>query len=144
MPALSQSLTFTVNNTSSVSINYPNTGTTALTYYSDRLKGDGYYGSSDGFHSVQLQVTNFIGKVEMQASLAVEPTTSDWFTAELSIGGGSVDTTGLFTPYNVDALQWTQSTTTVKTYNFSGNFVWVRGKISEFTQGTVNSIKYNH
>ena len=135
MPALSQSLTFTVNSTSTVSLNYPNTGTTALTYIGDRVKGDGYYNGSGGFHTIQLQTTQFIGKFEMQASLASEPSSADWFT---------VDTSGLLNEVNITSVQYQFATTAVKTYNFIGNFIWVRPKISEFTAGTVNGIRYNH
>lgn len=145
MPSLSQSLTFTVNSTSTVSLNYPNTGTSALTYIGDRVKGDGYYNGSGGFHTIQLQTTEFIGKFEIQATLASEPTPADWFTVELgSQNSQSVDTSGLLNSVNITSVQFLSATTTVKNYNFIGNFIWVRPKISEFTEGTVNGIKYNH
>jgi hypothetical protein len=145
MPALSQNLTFTVNSTSTVSLSYPNTGTGALIYIGDKIKGDGYYNGSGGFHTVQLQVTDFVGRFEMQATLAAEPTSSDWFTVELgSASNQSVDTSGLINEANITYVQFQFATTTVKTYNFTGNFVWVRPKISEFTEGFVNGIKYNH
>jgi hypothetical protein len=145
MPALSQSLTFTQNSTSTVLLNYPNTGTTALTYISDRIKGDGYYGGSGGFHTVQIQTSEFIGRFEMQASLASEPSPTDWFSVELgSPTSQSVDTSGLSNDANITYVQYSTATTVVKTYNFTGNFVWVRAKISEFIEGTINGIKYNH
>ncbi len=145
MPALSQSLTFTQNSTSTVNLNYPNTGTTALTYLSDKVRGSGYYGGSNGFHTVQLQISNFVGRFEMQASLASEPIEADWFTVELgSTTNQIVDTSGLSNDANITYVQYPTATTTVKTYNFTGNFIWVRAKISEFTEGTVNGIKYNH
>jgi hypothetical protein len=145
MPALSQSLTFTVNSTSTVSLSYPNTGTGALIYIGDKVKGDGYYNGSGGFHTVQLQITDFVGRFEMQASLASEPTDSDWFSVELgSPTNQGVDTSGLINDTNITYVQYQFATTSVKTYNFTGNFIWVRPKISEFTEGTVNGIKYNH
>lgn len=145
MPALSQNLTFTVNSASTVLLNYPNTGTSALVYIGDKFKGDGYYNGSGGFHTIQLQTTNFVGKVEMQATLASEPSSSDWFTVELgSPSNQSVDTSGLLNETNISFVQFSTATTTVKTYNFTGNFIWVRAKVSEFTEGTVNGIKYNH
>jgi hypothetical protein len=145
MPSLSQSLTFTVNSTSTVSLNYPNTGTSALTYIGDKVKGEGYYNGSGGFHTVQLQTAEFIGKFEMQATLASEPAPADWFTVELgSQNSQSVDTSGLLNSVNITSVQFLSATTTVRTYNFIGNFIWVRPKISEFTEGTVNGIKYNH
>lgn len=144
MPALSQNLLFTVNSTSTTIVNYPNTGTTALTFLSNKVKGDGYFGGSDGFHTVQIQVSNFIGKLEMQATLASEPTETDWFGVELGSNSSSVDTTGVLSESNITYVSYNQATTNIKTYNFTGNFVWVRSKISEFTQGSVNSVKYNH
>jgi hypothetical protein len=134
MPALSQNFTFTVNNTSTVAVNYPNTGTTALTFISDKAKGDGYFGNSDGFHSVQLQTTNFIGKIEIQGTLSVDPTVSDWFSLNLQNN---------FTT-STSTLIYNTGTTTVLGYNFIANTVWVRCKISEFTQGTVNFVRYNY
>ncbi len=145
MPALSQSLTFTQNSTSTASLSYPNTGTSALSYISDRVKGDGYYGGSDGLHTVQLQTTNFVGRFEVQATLASEPVSSDWFTVELgTVQGQTLDTSGYLSSANITYIQYNTDTTTVKTFNFTGNFVWVRAKVSQFTQGTINGIKYNH
>ena len=144
MPALSQSLTFTVNSTSTTILNYPNTGTTALTYYSNKVKGDGYYGASDGYHTIQAQITNFVGKIQIEGSLASEPTTNDWFVVELGNNNSTVDTTGISNPTNITFVNYTTATTNVKTYNFVGNFVWVRSKISDWTEGSVNGIKYNH
>lgn len=145
MPALSQSLTFIQNSTSTVLLYYPNSAIGPVTYISNRVKGDGYYGGSSGFHTIQLQTTNFVGRIEMQASLASEPSDPDWFTVALdSSDPQGVDTSGLVLDGNLSYVQYSIPTTIVKTYNFTGNFVWVRAKISEFTEGTVNSIKYNH
>lgn len=143
MPAQSQSLTFTVNSTSSVTVNYPNTGTGALTLVSNKVKGDGYYGGSDGNHTVQIQITNFVGRLEIQASLSSEPTANDWFPVAFSSTLG-VDTTGLVGSTSTSVVLYNTATTNIKSYNFTGNFVWVRGKISDFTEGSVNAIKYNH
>lgn len=144
MPALSQSLTFTVNNTSTVVLNYPNTGTGALVYSSDPIKGDGYFGRSDGVHTVQIQLTDFAGKIEIQGTLASIPTEEDWFTVDLGTGNSSVDTTGLLKEENITFVSYFTFTTNIKSYNFTGNYVWVRAKVSEWTNGTVNSIKINH
>jgi hypothetical protein len=129
MPALSQNLIFhQTSGTNSVSISH--TGTSTTFYYSDKVKGDGYYGSSDGFHTVAYKTTyNFIGDIYMEASLATDPSNTDWF--------GVVGTEVNYSALNV------RTTSTVDIFNFTGNFVWVRGYIS-IDQGTVQSIKYNH
>lgn len=134
MSALSQSLIFTpagsVGNTSTVSVVYPNTATSTLVYVSEKVKGDGYYGASDGLHTVMYTVsTGFVGTVTMQATLASEPVEVDWF----SIPNTSVTYTEL-----EDRL-----TTAVSLSNFTGNFVWVRGQI-HIDRGSVFSIQYNH
>ena len=134
MPALSQNLVFSVVNgnttTNSVLVDYPNTGTTTLVYTSQRVKGDGYFGGGDGLHTVAYSATRYFhGTVTMQASLASAPVEADWFNV--------YDTTSTYTPIN------TRSTGTVDIYNFSGNFVWVRGYIA-IDEGAVLSIQYNH
>jgi len=144
MPALSQNFTFTINNTSTVSLNYPNTGTGALVYTSQKSKGDGYYGNSDGFHSIQINLTNFIGKIEIQGSLANDPGNADWVSLNLLSNRKQVDTTGSLVEVSTSSIRYNTSTSVTLNNNFIGNFVWVRSKISEFTQGSVNSIKYNH
>ena len=143
MPAQSQSLTFTVNSTSTVLVNYPNTGTGALTLVSDKVKGDGYFGGSDGVHTVQVQLTNFVGRIELQASLSSEPSSSDWFSTPLS-GTLAVDTTGAVVTASTSTVTYNTATTNVKSYNVTGNYLWLRAELSQFTAGTVNAIKYNY
>ncbi len=85
-------------------------------FVTDKEKGDGYYSQPDGVHTVAYQVVNrgdstddFIGTIKMQGSLATTPTENDWF----DIAG---------TTYTSD------QSTTIATFNFTGNFVWVRAK----------------
>ena len=131
MPALSQNLIFhTTSGTNTVLVDYPNTGTGVLTYISDQVKGDGYFGGSDGFHTVAYNTTRyFIGTVTMQATLASEPVSSDWFTVS--------NTDVRYTEFDAR----TQSSVDLR--NFTGNFVWVRGHI-QIEEGAVTSIQYNH
>ena len=105
-------------------------------FVSDKAKGDGYYSQPDGVHTVAYQVVNlgdstddFNGTIKMQASLATTPTEDDYF-----------DITGT-------TMTSDQSTTTA-TFNFTGNFVWVRAKV-ETSNATSNpsmvtSILYNN
>lgn len=144
MPSLSQSLTFTVNSSTTVVLDYPNTGTTALIYASNPIKGDGYFGGSDGFHTVQIDINQFVGKLEMQGSLASSPQESDWCFVELGTNNMSIDTTGLISEENISSVEYRTATTNVKSYNFIGNYVWVRARVSDWTEGTVNSIRINH
>ena len=131
MPALSQALEFiTYTNTASVQVVYPNSATTMMVYYSDKIQGDGYFGSSDGLHTAMISADiNFVGTATIQASLATDPGTNDWF-----------DVVGSEVSYRI-----TDSRTagTVDCVNFTGNFVWVRGLV-QINRGVVESILVNH
>jgi hypothetical protein len=131
MPALSQSLQFiTYTNTASVQVVYPNSATSVMVYTSNKIEGDGYFGSSDGFHTAMITASStFVGTATIQASLATVPTDNDWF----NINGATVS-------YSEMNLRNNQ---TVDCINFTGNFVWLRG-IVRIKAGTVDSILVNH
>jgi hypothetical protein len=148
MPAHSQSLYFTVgtdankNPIKASSITYPpasfmpTTVQGPQTYYSDREKGDGYYGGA-GLHTVTYNpwpkqnytsvhvINNFEGNIVMQATLVTDPLEEDWF---------DIDSTR--TVFN-------ESFNTNKFHNFYGNFVWIRAKVV-IERGVLQSILYNH
>jgi hypothetical protein len=94
------------------------------------FKGDGYYSRSDGFHTVQYNVSGFIGTINIQATLATIPVAADWFTitsaVHTSTGTDSANSSGSF----------------IK--NFTGNYIWLRAVISNWTDGSVTSILLNH
>jgi len=131
MPALSQTFLFTnTNGNPSVQVVYPNTATTTLVYVSDKVKGDGYFSSGDGMHTVMYTASPlFVGTMTTQATLASEPVATDWFDI--------IDTRVSY------RLIDNRSTSTVDCFNFTGNFVWVRGKV-QINAGTVQSVLVNH
>jgi len=102
-------------------------------FVTDKAKGDGYYSQTDGVHTVAyhpsatLNDDSTIG-LTMQGSLATTPTEDDWF----DISGTSIDQTNL------------DGSTLAFHANFTGNFVWVRAKVSGMTAGAVSKILYNH
>jgi len=135
MSALSQSLTFvpanSVGNTATVAVVYPNTATSTQAYISDKVKGDGYFGSSDGLHTVMYVADSlFVGTLTMQATLATSPIETDWFTV--------VNTAVTYTELDNE-----RRTNTADCVNFTGNFVWVRGNV-QIDAGTVLMFQYNH
>lgn len=86
-------------------------------FVTDKTKGDGYYSKPDGVHTVAYQMVNrgdssddFNGTIKMQGSIATTPTEDDWF-----------DISG--TTHTSD------QSTTIASYNFTGNYVWVRAKV---------------
>ena len=109
----------------------------------EKYKGDGYYGRSDGLHTVQLDLNGFLGNVEMQGTLAINPTEDDWFSVRLG-SGQTIDTTGKLVSATTTKLEYSDNKTSSDTYNFTGNYVWVRVLITNWTDGTVNSIRLNH
>lgn len=88
----------------------------------EKYKGDGYYGRSDGFHTVQYTYNGFSGTITIQGTLAVDPADEDWFEV-----------------HSYTASEETNS----KISNFTGNYVWVRA-IIDYTDGTLESIVLNH
>ena len=99
---------------------------TVETVVGEKYKGDGYYGRSDGLHTVQINVTGVSGTVKIQGTLATDPVDSDWF----DVDGTTYDST-------------TAGKEGAFVYNFTGNFVWVRAHVT-YTDGTINSILLNH
>lgn len=95
---------------------------TTETVTGSNFRGDGYYGRSDGVHTVQYDYVGLTGTISIQATLATTPTEDDWF--------------------DVHTYTAAQETATKYT-NFTGNFVFVRAKLV-YTDGTVNSIRLNH
>ena len=100
-----------------------------------KYQGDGYYSQIDGVHTVAYHVSagsvtaanNFNGSIKMQGSLATTPTEDDWFDIAN-------------TTFTAD------TSTSVSSYNFTGNFVWVRAKCYSWTtaSSSVTKILYNH
>jgi hypothetical protein len=92
------------------------------TVVGEQYKGDGYYGRSDGLHTIQYSLAAFSGTISIQATLAVDPVNSDWFTVYTQVH--SVENTSVIT-------------------NFTGNYVWIRAVVT-YTNGAINSILLNH
>ena len=95
---------------------------TVETVTGEKFKGDGYYGRSDGLHSVQYTYSGLTGDIIIQATLAIDPVEDDWF----------------------DAHRYTAANETSSAIaSFTGNYVWIRAKVV-YTDGTIDSITLNH
>jgi hypothetical protein len=116
------------------------------TITSEKHKGDGFYGRSDGLHTIQYKVTGFIGTITVQATLEVEPEETDWMDVILDKGiSYTMDTTGLISSANgIDNIVYNSVTDITDAYNFTGNYVWIRVKITDWTDGTINVVRLNH
>lgn len=127
----------------SETILYSSSYTDSATLQSDKVKGDGYYGMSDGLHTIMIDLNGFIGTIKIQGSLAQEPTEADWFMIELDRGAVSLDTTGKASALVETSLTYTSAETSIKSYNATGNFVWIRADISDWSAGTISRIELN-
>jgi hypothetical protein len=117
------------------------TGSSTLT--GNKFKGDGFYGMSDGLHTFEISLTGFIGKIKIQATLALDPNEQDWFDTDIGNGSQTMDTTGLIQSASKTTIEYTGAETSINAYNVTGNLVWVRAYIIDWTEGSIQSIKMN-
>lgn len=87
----------------------------------EKVRADGWYGSRDGLHTIQINTSNFRGRIGIQASLAENPLEDDWFSINLS--GKN------------DYLVYDCEDSSTKAYNFTGNFVWLRALVDRNNLG---------
>ena len=117
--------------------------TGSSTLIGNKLKGDGFYGMSDGLHTFEISLTGFIGKIKIQATLALDPNEQDWFDTDIGNGSQTMDTTGLIQSASKTTIEYTGAETSINAYNVTGNLVWVRAYIIDWTEGSIQSIKMN-
>ena len=98
---------------------------TEMNKYSDNVKGDSYYGYTDGIHTLQVNYTNFVGRFHIQATLALTPTDDDWFDI-VPIGEGLYANSAVWN--EAGYVQWNAADPADKSeaYTFKGNFTWIR------------------
>lgn len=151
MPALSTQFNFLIKDSTSTT-----TATTSVAIPSAYIamdnstlfkslpeKGDGFFGSADGVHTVTYTVTpSFAGTLTMQATLATSPIEADWFDVIETSHSLPIEYAEPITP----------ATTTTNYVNFVGNFVWVRAIVHRAESillpgpnfGSVLWVNYNH
>jgi hypothetical protein len=124
-------------------------GDLVQSYTGEKFQADGFYSRADGFHTIQINLTDFTGELVIQGTLAIDPTELDWFDVVLvsnSSVSGTVDTTGAIsigTTIAMSSIVYTTETINAN-YNFTGNYVWIRTNVSNWTAGTINSIMMNY
>lgn len=98
--------------------------------------GPGYYGSKS-VASISIETSAYLGRIELQGTLASSPSSSDWFTVQLD---------------GDDYLQYDTANTSNTIYNVAGQFTWLRvvitrsyiGEITLETAGTIKRIILNY
>ena len=96
------------------------TGTT-MNQYSTVAKGDSFYGYTDGFHTFQVTYNQYVGRLRIQATLAIDPTDSDWFDLVPDTTSGANWNPAGYVQFNAnDPAEGSEA------YSFQGNFTYVR------------------
>jgi hypothetical protein len=102
-----------------------------------QIKGDSYFGYSDGLHTAQIKFFNFTGGVGIQGTLALEPVEDDWFWIDIPgiLDFGAVP----YLMYPKDPLNPTANTSLSTNYlgdtdtiavTFKGNFTYLRARVT--------------
>lgn len=102
-----------------------NTGTD-MNKTGDKAKSDSYYGYTDGIHSVSIKYSAFLGTVKLQATLSLNPSTSDW--GDIKLITKSIAHTG------------------TEIHTFKGNYVYIRAVVDRSGVGDGNTYdsSYGH
>jgi len=100
----------------------------------DAIRADGYFGYTDGIHTVQVVVNNFTGSFGIQGTLATEPTETDWFDINLNANWNvsSADPKVSY-PVNPAAPTGQDGDNGAKAFTFVGNFVYLRAVLDRST-----------
>lgn len=87
-------------------------------------KAAGYYLGNKNLQTVTWDFTNVNCTMYIEATLATEPSSTDWFTVYTKNTGGLL-TERSFT-------------------NIEGNFTWIRCRVNPFTAGVIQSVKVSY
>jgi hypothetical protein len=101
------------------------TNQNSLSFTGDAVKADGYYGQTDGVHTVSVSVTNFQGRIHVEASLATTPTAADWFPIYLTSGNSFKQYPVTAAPSGANNL----GDTATEAWTFRANILWIRARV---------------
>jgi hypothetical protein len=104
------------------SINILGSTGTDMNTTSNTVKGDSFYGYSDGWHTVQVVYSQYVGRFHVEASLATTPTDTDWFPIKPEVTNGTEFSAGLsYVQFNTN-----NPGDGAEAYTFRGNFTYLR------------------
>jgi len=103
------------------SVNIMSATGTSMSKYSDEVKGDSYYGYTDGLHTIQVIYNQFVGRLRIQATLSLEPQPDDWFDIVPEITTGK-----RFNPAGYIQFNSNEPADLSEAYTFRGNYTFVR------------------
>jgi hypothetical protein len=91
-----------------------------LSVVGDKIRADGWYGHTDGLHTVAIYLFNFTGRIWFEASIADDPLEEDWFAIPIN-NQASQDF-----PKNPMAPTGTTGDTGTFGMNIIGSYTWLR------------------
>ena len=127
------------------SVNIFSSSGTEMNKYSDSVKGDSYYGYTDGLHTMQVIYSQFVGRLRIQASLSLDPSDNEWFDIVPEVTAGRRFNESGYVQFNAD-----NPADGSEAYTFQGNFAYVRcymdrehvgdGSTYDNSYGQINSV----
>ncbi len=94
---------------------------TEMNKYSETVKGDSYYGYTDGFHTIQVTYNQYVGRLRLQGTLSLNPTSSDWFDVIATTTSGTSWNPSGYVQFNAN-----NPADLSEAYSFQGNFTYLR------------------
>lgn len=120
-----------------------NTGT-SWNVIGEPIKGDAYFGYTDGIHTVQVIYQNLVGGFGLQGTLALDPKPEDWFWIKINPMG---DINTPYIPFPIDPFAPTGANggdTGSMATSFIGNFVFLRTVLTrDYIQPTPQTPNWN-
>jgi hypothetical protein len=89
-------------------------------FFSDVARAVSYYQGQGSIQTVNIQVTGFVGRIRLQATLNDDPAAAAWFEV-------------------YDYIR-PSPTTDYHPVSLVGNYVWMRAEITDFSAGTIQGI----
>lgn len=116
-------------------ISYANPGNGAsYTVTGNSQPAAAYYLGNRDLQTVNIKLNSVTGNIVIQASLATSPNDTDWFKVYELVANANA------TPNSAPQLASNASVYT----NVEGNFVYMRAKVEDFNNGTVQFIKLSY
>ncbi len=103
-------------------------------YSGEAFRGDASFGSSDGLHTVSARVNKFVGRLYIEATLASQPSETDWFPVFLTSGANYYQ----FPESTLDPFVSEGATTTVG-FSFRVNAMFLRARVDRTYHGNYSA-----
>ncbi len=94
---------------------------TEMNKYSEAVKGDSYYGFTDGLHTFQVSYYEYVGRFRIQATLSLSPTETDWFDLIPDTISGTAFNESGYVQFNAN-----EPASGSEAYTIQGNFSYLR------------------